>query len=139
MPLVVPDAGELILLALVLKPVSTSRNWELRLFANNIVIDEDTVLGDLTECAFAGYAAVPLVSSTWLDPITDTGRALSKYDTAAQQWTNSDSSAAGVYGYYVVDTDSGTLLWAENFTSPISVAVGGTLEVWPVLTGKSEY
>lgn len=88
----------------------------LRLFKNNVTLVRGTVIGDLTQSTYSGYAAVALSSPS------DGGIDANNWDTwswalATFQQTGA-SSTETAYGYYVTDDADTTLLWGENFTTP---------------------
>lgn len=139
MQLVVPDLGEKFLVLQMLREDASALPLRLRLFKNDIGIGSGTVIGDMVDADFDGYAQVDLDPALWTDPITIGGRAQSQYATAAQSWTNEGVTGQTVYGYYVCDYAGTVLLWGAPFDDPITVAPAGTLEVWPVMTMKSEY
>lgn len=133
MSLVVPEASAIELLT------RRKLEWDdlyVKLFKNNLTPGAATVLGDLTECDFAGYAAV-LVSS-WGTVSTVSGRA-SVTGSTCTFTRSSTGTAQNVYGYYVVS--DGDLLWVERDPSgPFSVAsAGDNYAVVPKFTEKSEF
>jgi hypothetical protein len=125
MPLVVPNASEVILLERMLNKQNTN-TLVLKLFSSNTIPVPGTLLSDLTEVSQTGYAAVTLTNSSWAiaaSPLT--GAAVATY--AEQTFTfSSAASGVDVYGYYVTDTSGPNLLWVERFsTAPFSVPPAG--------------
>jgi len=54
---------------------------------------------------------------------------------AEQTWTFTGSFGATVYGYYVVQTTSGILMWAERDASPYTPANNGDqIKLTPKIT-----
>lgn len=124
MALVVPAAGEAADLEAILGQALT-----LRLFANDATIDNDTEAGDLTEVSGNGYAAIALVSGSWV--LSGSNPTLATYP----QQTFEFSGAAGpVYGYYVTRDADGALLWAENKGPETIAASGEQIKVTPKRT-----
>jgi hypothetical protein len=92
---------------------------KMKLFQNNVVVTPATLIGDLTEATFAGYVAKTL---TWaVGPyLNPAGQA--EIQNGSVNWTPTDSvTPNAIYGYWVEDA-AGNLLWAENFTTPRSMA-----------------
>lgn len=83
----------------------------------------DTVLADLTEPAYTGYARVAL---TWGAPHVEDGPTY-EVSTGLSEFAPTDNlgTPAVVYGYGVVDSTASPntlLLFAELFPAPISLA-----------------
>lgn len=91
-------------------------NWNatplhLHLFKNNYTPTNATILANLTESTFAGYAAVDLI--TWAAP--SVAAHVATMSAAARTFTRSSSGTGEpVYGYFVTLADDTTLLWAER-------------------------
>lgn len=102
---------------------SLNGNVKIHLFKNNVTLSRTTVIGDLTESTYTGYASQTLSSAS------DGGIDANNWDT----WTwpvktfqqTGASSSETAYGYYVTDSGSTTLLWGENFTTPQVFANSG--------------
>lgn len=140
MPLIVPNAGELVLLRWLLKEVSlSSMNQTLRLFSNNVTIDKNTVVAGLTEATFTGYVPIPLARGSWVSPVTVADRAVTTYTSTSSVFTATVGTSNTIYGYYVTDDVTGTCLWAENFPAPLSMIAGATLTILPTFTLDSEF
>lgn len=120
MALVVPDLrGEILLLQYIVGLVDAG-NPVLHLYGNDVTPSDSTVIGDLTQCTSAGYAAITLVSSNWTTTQT-AGVTTAVYS----EKTFSFTTDATAYGYYITDT-SGNLLWLERFSgSPFLIPDGG--------------
>lgn len=99
-------------------------NVRLHLFDNNFTIAENTVIGDLTEIAFTGYADV-LLSDAVDGGIDSNDRDTWTWPNATFTATSSSGLPVTAYGYYVTDSAGTTLLWAENFASPYEFAAEG--------------
>jgi hypothetical protein len=99
-------------------------NVKIHLFSNNLTIIRTTVLGDLTEIAYPGYASITLSGAV------DGGIDANNWDTwawptATFQATSAPGSPVTAYGYYVTDSGGTTLLWAENFATPQVFTLSG--------------
>lgn len=134
--LLVPDAGELILLGYIRATINAN-NVFLALFQNDKTPANGDVLADYTVCDFDGYATKSL--NNFSIPITVAGRA---YIAEALQvfLATGGVTPNDVYGYYVIDAGGTTVLWAERFPgAPISInAAGQTVPVTPSFTLRSE-
>jgi hypothetical protein len=121
-PLVVPNAGEQIALeALVNK--TAPQNLRYRLYTNNITPAETDVAGTYTEATFTGYAGQTLTGANWtVTPGAPTlaGHAQLTFASTANQ------TLQNVYGYYVTQVTSGTIVLAERFTgAPFAIQNSG--------------
>jgi len=133
----VPNAAELKLLD-QLRVSLNATPATLRLFKNNYTPVDGTVVGDLTEADFSGYAAINVTDLG--SPSTVSGRAVT-VSAAAKVFTHSGGATGNsIYGYYVTDA-GGALLWAERDpAAPAAMSVGGsTYSVTPRLTLATEF
>lgn len=130
MALVFPNVGEnLVLEALVNK--TAPQNLVLRLFQNNITPGESDTAGTYTEATFTGYSAITLTGASWVSA--------SEGSIAFAQQTFSSSAAQttqNIYGYYLTQTSSGILMYAERFSDgPYPVTNNGDqIKVTPTIT-----
>lgn len=111
MALVIPNASEVKLLNNLLN-ISAPTNTILHLYSNNLTPSSTTVVGDVTETASGGYAAITLTSSSWTVATSGGGITTASY---AEQTFNITTSAT-IYGYYITNL-AGDLLWLERFTA----------------------
>lgn len=129
MALLVPNVGEVTALEAWLK----SGNHVLRLFKSNTTPGESDTAASYTEADFIGYAAITLTGASWsVTPGAPTSAA-----SALQTFTSSAGSQnQNVYGYYVTQASTGTLMFAERFTDgPYNIANNGdNIEVTPTVT-----
>ena len=125
----IPECGAKKLLELMLGK-DLAENVSLKLFVNNLTIDDDSVAGDFTEMSTHGYSAKTLAMASWGACSFATPQASSAY--AQQIWTFTAAATVNVYGYYVVMATTGTLLWACKFgaAKPITYA-NETIAVTP--------
>lgn len=100
-------------------------NIYLKLFTNNLTVNNATVLGDFTEMVGIGYAQKTLVPASW---IKHSGVDGSYYEYPIQTWTFTPVNGADpilIYGYHLVGVTSGDLILAEKFdTGPSSIQYG---------------
>lgn len=106
MSVVIPDVAATYQLDELLDGLDT---W-YHLYAVPAVLGASTTLADLTESAWPGYA--PIRVTTWSPALLIDGRAWSSADPAL--WTRGIGGVGGqVYGYYVTDGQTGSLIWCE--------------------------
>ena len=116
MPFTVPNTAETVLANHLCGKVAAGV-LKLHLFKNDAVIDEDAVIGDLTELTEAGYGAITLTAASWT--VAD-GVA-----SFAQQ-TFTMTEAVDVYGAYITDNAGTGLVAVVKFAdAPHSLPAGG--------------
>ncbi len=98
---------------------------EIGLFTNDFTPDADTVLGDLTEATWSGYARVEVRSLTWPDP-TINGDGQGESDGPTFSFIASADLVPAVlnYGLFItIRDDAGfeKLFFATRFATPASV------------------
>jgi hypothetical protein len=101
----------------------------IRLFANNVTVDASTVIGDLTEATFPGYAYI-LTTAVGFPTPTINGSDQAETDGPTMTWTctSTPGSPETVYGLYVTSTDSFSnpkLIFAVNFAVPQTITTTG--------------
>ena len=134
MSLVLPSASEATVLNFLLG-VTTPGNQILKLFTNNITPSDPDTASSYTEMgAVLGYVSKSLTKGSWVTVAGATGNpATSSYPQ--QTWTFSAGTAVVVYGYFIVDTTTGLLLWSEAFASPKTVQnAGDQIIITPTIT-----
>lgn len=131
MPLVCPDAGEVLLANNWLNKVAP-QNQTLKLFKNNITPAETDTAAAYTEADFTGYAAIGLTGADW----TVTSGAPTSAATAAKTFTQTAVVSQNIYGYFIVQAVSGTIMVAERFSAaPFALANNGdSITVTPTIT-----
>lgn len=128
-----PDAGLVALLKRIVKFDTTT--W--RLFDNPVTVTADTVLSDLTEASFGGYAQVDLAGTafTTFGVIDHVGFLMAPPVT----FNNTSASDADVYGYYVTGPNPGEFFAVANFdVQPLTILAGKSLTVIANLGDFSE-
>jgi hypothetical protein len=103
-----------------------------RIFTNAITPDQTTVLADLIEAAFAGYApvTVPWVAFGLNGVSANAGYAIA----APIGFTNSSGADQTIQGYYVTDAGNTILFAVAAFDdAPEDLPDGATKVVVPVL------
>jgi len=115
-----PDVGENLALAMIVNKTA-AENLVLRLYKNNITPSDTDTAGTYTEATFPGYAAITLTGASWGAPSGGT----ITYG-AQQTFTCSGTSTDDIYGYYVTQATSGTLLYSErDGAAPFAVRNSG--------------
>lgn len=136
MSLVVPDVGELYVLAswIIGYPPSSLR---MHLYQNAYTPVQGSVIGDFTEATFSGYASVSMTLGT----PTEVSHKAKSVAVAPSVFThNGGGTSNTIYGYYVQDSFTGDLVWAERFGSSQLMAVNGdSISVPGQITCDSEF
>ncbi|QDU75105.1 hypothetical protein Pan97_21270 [Bremerella volcania] len=135
MALLVPNGGELLLLTWAVTD-ATPPSLQLRLYANDYTPVDASTAGSFTEASFTGYVSKTLARDGW-GSVTTNGDGKAEVEFATPQTFNSTSSET-IYGYYVTENDSNTVVWAERFASARSLTNGDSLSITPKLTLANE-
>lgn len=130
MALNVPNTGENIALeALVNK--TAPQNLVLKLYQNNITPSDTDTAGTYTEATFGGYSAATLTGASW-------GAASAGTITygSQQTFTCNGTTPNSIYGYFVVQATSGTLVYSERASgAPLSVTNNGdAVKITPTIS-----
>lgn len=98
----------------------TANTIHVRLFQNNIIVDESTHIGDLVECDYAGYAAQDIV----LSGLPAFGDGYAEVPGNKASWgpnsvlfpgnSGADQTAYGCYVTYNVGGGGDIVLWMSN-------------------------
>lgn len=100
----------------------------VRMFSNDVSPGPETVIGDLTECTFTGYAASSAI--VWGAPYTDT-LGVAHVTGGSKQFTQTADTVNNIaYGYYVTTTGgSPALKYAVRFDEPVAFNGPGVAKV----------
>ena len=133
MALVVPNASEVIMLNYILN-IDAPENISIRLYANNVIPDENSTVATFTEVANGlGYTTggQSLIPGSWSVISGNPSQA----EHTEVTWTFT-GAAGNIYGYYVTRDTGGELLWAERFTNgPFNITTNGDeIKITPRLT-----
>jgi len=133
MALVVPNASEVIMLNYILN-IDAPENISIRLYANNVIPDENSTVATFTEVANGlGYTTggISLTPGSWSVISGNPSQA----EHTEVTWTFT-GAAGNIYGYYVTRDTGGELLWAERFTNgPFNITTNGDeIKITPRLT-----
>jgi hypothetical protein len=133
MALVVPNASEVIMLNYILN-IDAPENISIRLYANNVIPDENSTVATFTEVANGlGYTTggQSLTPGSWSVISGNPSQA----EHTEVTWTFT-GAAGNIYGYYVTRDTGGELMWAERFTNgPFNITTNGDeIKITPRLT-----
>lgn len=142
--LVVPSVAERIMLQNILNK-QLPQNLVLKLYQNDRVPRSGDVAANYQEANFIGYSAAVLSGDQWK---LDNGIPVGAVGETQVFTSKADQPGQAIFGYYVVQADSGLLMWAERFVPnsvfgevPVVIAQNrASIAVTPVLTlskGKS--
>ena len=104
--------------------------WEMLLFVNDITPDEDTVLADLTEPTWGGYARVTLDPGLWTAPFLSGHMASVEYGTEPTEFANVGGPTQTPFGFALFDPGWAVLVYAERFDDG---------DITPVADGESKF
>lgn len=90
---------------------------------------------DFVTGTWGGYYEKILTASHWQMPTPIGTRYQTFYESSPIAWPiNSLVGPTTAFGYYVLNIDTGNIDWAQRLDTPRVLAVGGKLELQPVLT-----
>lgn len=129
MALNVPDVGENAILEMIVNKTA-AQNPVLKLYKNNITPADTDTGATYTEATFGGYAAITLTGASW-----NSAASGSIAFGSQQTFTCNATATDDIYGYYVVQTTSGILLWSErDANAPFAVRNSGdAIKITPSL------
>ncbi|MDE3022473.1 MAG: hypothetical protein KGI54_11510 [Pseudomonadota bacterium] len=127
-----PDTGENLSLEMITNKTAP-QNLVLRLYQNNITPSDTDTAATYTEANFTGYAAITLTGASW-----NAASAGTITYSAQQTFTCSGASSNSIYGYYVTQAVSGTLLYSERDASaPFTIAnTGDAVKITPTISAN---
>jgi hypothetical protein len=132
MALNVPTVGSNVILEMIVNKTA-AQNLVAKLYINNITPADTDTAGTYTEAGFPGYSAITLTGASW------NAAASESISYGSQQtWTCSGASTDDVYGYFIIQTTSGILMWSERDASaPFAVRVNGdAVKLTPTITAE---
>src|ERR1700692_4368382 len=113
-------------LARIMAGLVGSENLQWHLYTNSIVWAHDTVIGDLTEAAWSGYAHGTTLLAEWSPPVADGSFDQVSLSTVSVPYTNSSGGTVTADGWYVVGSTRGTFYGGKPFSTPLSILGGQT-------------
>ena len=97
---------------------------DVHLYQNNIVPNRSTLIGDLTEADFTGYAKV--TAMVWGTPYYDVDGSALCFGTS-HSFVATDAVAPNtIYGYYLTDSADAVLLATYPLASPVGIPGAGS-------------
>ena len=111
MALVLVDNGEKVALEYLVNKVTAQEDLTLKLFTSNTTPTDTHTVTDYTEATGNGYSSKSLTGASWT--VSGTNPTTASY---AEQTFSFTGALGNTYGYYVIRTSTGDLLWAERFT-----------------------
>lgn len=132
MALVVPAVGEALALKAFLNHTA-GQNQYLDLFATNVTPAETDTHLSYTAATGGGYVQKSLTGSSW----SFTGVSPVEASYAQQTWTFTGALTTNgtIYGYFVTQQTSGTLMFAEATTNFTPTNNGDQYLLTPKITG----
>lgn len=126
-----PDVGENLALEMIVNKTAP-QNLVLKLYSSNTTPAEGDTAATYTEATFSGYAAITLTGASW-------GAASGGSIAYAQQtFTYTTPTTNSIYGYFVIQTASGTLLYSERDAGApfVITTTGDNIKVTPTITAN---
>jgi len=111
---------------------------EMILFMNNVNVNEDLVIGDLTPATFDGYAPIAGAigaQESGFNPATGEQVITIKVPAGGYRWetTGVTNLPQTIYGFALTDSTGANLLGAELLTTPVVLnAVGQVIDLGAV-------
>ena len=137
MALIIPNAAKVFMQKIWTGEIANSQ-LKVKLFKNDYTPVAGTVLANLTEADFTGYAVQNVNNPATQAALDVNNRAVTFWDLVS--WTKNGATGNTIYGYWVVD-NAGNFLWVERFVSGgYAMTVDGTvLNFYPSLTLASQF
>lgn len=88
---------------------------KIGLYTNNVTWNKNTVLTDVTECTFTGYAKVAV---TWTTPFRATDGTY-RVSSGLNVFQPTAASTETAVGYFITDTAGTVLLGGDAFPAPV--------------------
>lgn len=130
MTLLVPNGSEQIMLEAFLNKTAP-QDLVLRLYSSDTTPSESDTEATYTEVTGGGYSAANITAASWT--ITPGNPTTAAYPEVTFAFTG---AVGNVYGYYVTQVTSGSLMWAERFTNgPFNIQNNGDeIKITPQIT-----
>lgn len=108
------------------------------LFVNNVTPNRETVLADLTEASWSGYAAIGVPAADWT--LSAVIAHVGTIQTPPIVFDNASGSNQSAYGYYVTDALGLELLAIGRFDgAPLTKPTGSAFVLTPTLSDLSQH
>lgn len=129
MALLFPNTGENLVLEMIVNKTA-AQDLVLKLYSSNTTPAETDTAATYTEATFSGYASASLTGASW-------GIASGSIAYAQQTFTHNGGGVSNsIYGYFVVQVTSGTLLYAErDGAAPFTLTTSGdNVKITPTIS-----
>jgi hypothetical protein len=121
-----PEISEAALLAIIVNK-TPPQDFLLKLFTSDLEPSATDDASRYREANGHGYRAIQLHGSRWTITTTPPIQA-----TYPQQTFSFTGPLGKVFGYFVVQAQSGTLMWAARFPSPFIAAQQNQIKISPI-------
>lgn len=130
MTLLVQDAAEQVMLEALLNKTAP-QDLILKLYSSDTTPAESDTESTYTETSGGGYSSANFTAASWT--VTPGAPSSAAYPEVTFTFTG---SAGNVYGYFVVQSSSGKVMWAERFTNgPFNIQNNGDeIKITPQIT-----
>lgn len=97
----------------------------LKLFQNNVTVSPATLLADLTEADFTGYAGISITEASWAAAVLQPDGTARAINTTVRIFNATGTAIPNtVYGWYLIN-DGGSLCAMGNFPTPLLMDANG--------------
>jgi hypothetical protein len=126
MALVFSNQGDVLALKALVNHTA-GQDLYLKLFTNNVSPVQDHTEADYVEATGGGYSHKAITGTSWTFTAGATGTSVGTASYTTQTWTFTGAltGTATVYGYYVVQQGTGSMVWAEATSSPFTPTTNG--------------
>jgi hypothetical protein len=138
MSLIFTHAGESEMLIRALKvDAGAADPWSIGLYVNDVHPLQTTTFAALVQATFPGYFRQNIDRALWAAPVLDGNRERSDYGGGFFEWVNSGPDT-DVWGYFLLNSTSLTLLGAERFPAAVTIPATEKLRVQLRVYSRSE-
>lgn len=123
MSLVQTDVGDLHIIDVLVARWNGTPKLKVHLYRNNYTPVESSLAANFTEANYEGYASQNVTGWTDATLVSNRGQTTADPNVFVH---SAGSTSNEIYGYWIEDpADAGSVLWAEKFLSPITLAAAG--------------
>lgn len=109
-----------------------NEGFEFALYTNAVTWSHSTVLADLVEAAWSGYARTTVPNASWGTPTLDPSFNAVAQASVLASYLNSSGATQTAQGFFVVGATSGTLYGGGPFNTPLTINNGDTVSTYPL-------
>lgn len=133
--MVVPNEGKIILLDRAFcTPANAPEDYSLRLFQNNVTVNDASTLADFVIATFTGYGNVSITRASMPTPTITANVAYTERATDPT-FTHTGGASQTVYGWILVGVTSGKVLLGQNFDVAHLMSLGAVVTIDPFKVG----